>query len=417
MSYRERYLQSNALLQKALRITPGGAQTRSRMAQQFVQWAYPAFLVNAEGARVQDLDGHWYTDFIMGLGAVGVGYGAFKITADAPTLSLPHPNEYLYAEALLNALGWPDMVRFVKTGSEATEGAMRIARVATGRSHILSIGYHGWHSVHDAAASPHPGVPDYMAETITNVPYNDITSLVKEMGPDVAAVIMEPVLHTKPVDGYLHDVRRLCDNNGAVLIFDEVVAGFRWAIGGGGQYFGVTPDLATFGKAMSNGWPLGAIVGRRDLMEAGGKFVSSTFGGETSALAAGMLTLGTYIVDGVVQQIHEAGTDFKHGLTDIFPFEVRGYPCKPYIVATLQDEEQRNLAMSLLIQEAAAEGVLLHPTSLNVSAAHKGEIETVIANLTHSADRINRWYMAGDMRQRLQGERIRPLFKRTGPPA
>ena len=410
----DRYARSREWLARAQRITPGGAQTRSKMAQGFVEGAFPTHLERADGCRVWDVDGHEYIDLSMGLAAVGIGHGAIYLLGDicwigSPSLSLPHPIEVEYGEALCHTLGY-EQVRFVKTGSEATEAAMRIARVATGRDLVVSIGYHGWHSVHDAAADAHPGVPDAYDAAVLGWPWGE--PLI-HAGAKVAAVLVEPALHTPPPEGYLLGLRKWCDQYDALLVFDEVVTGFRWALGGAKEYFGVSPDLACFGKAMANGWPLAAVLGSRGVMEAGGRYISGTYGGEVLSLMAGKRTLEAYQERGVIGAIWRAGATLIMGFNAAArihgaPYQLRGYPCKPYIYVTVDDPDRTWI--SLLLQEAAREGVLLHPTSLCVAAAHEGDgVREAVAGLERAMEAI----VEG---AKLEGLPSRPVFSRvTGP--
>lgn len=366
-----RYALSNEYLARARKVTPGGAQTRSKMANVFVEGAFPAALISGYGANVIDLDGHRYVDYIMGLGAVGLGYCETMPLYNLVSTSLASPIEEEYASALIAQLKWPEQVRFVKTGSEATEAAMRVARVATGRDQIVSIGYHGWHAQHDAALSDPVGVPgDYRINVLGwswGVPLDDVS------GDVIAAVLVEPMLHEAPPEGYLQSLRDWCDRHGALLIFDEVVTGFRWAIGGASEFYGIQPDLACYGKAMANGWPLACVVGKQDVMEPGACYVSGTYGGEIVSLSAAKMTLEAYQQENAIGKIWNAGRRFQETFNQMAlgagaPYICDGFPCKPRIRVTREDPGKR--IISLLLQEAALRGVLLHPTSLCISAAH-----------------------------------------------
>ena len=416
---RERYKYSLDWLERARRVTPGGAQTRSKMASQFTEGAFPVFLDKAEGPYVWDVDEHKYLDLIMGLGAVGLGHGAVTLAVPpTPSFSLPHPIEVEYAEWLCDVIPCAEMVRFVKTGSEATEGAMRIARAFTGREEIISIGYHGWHSAHDAGqVSPiyYNGVPSEYYSVHQKFPYNDLKAVsdLLEQGT-TAGILLEPVLHERPQEGYLQGLRQACSKTETLLIFDEVITGFRWALAGAQEFYGVTPDLATFGKAMANGWPLACVVGRRDVMEAGGRYVSGTFGGEIYSLAAGMATLTMYLTPDdhgrkPLDLMHHAGAMLQIGFNEAarrvdVPYEMLGFPCKPYVRVTEPDPAKHRI--SLLLQEAALRGVLLHPTSLCVSAAHTREV------IMDGVKALEEAFKAIKGGVELQGMPSRPAFQR-----
>lgn len=390
-----RYSRSLAYLARARAVTPGGAQTMSKAATAYVEGAYPTFMVKGEGCRVQDVDGSWSLDWICGLGAVTLGHahpvvnGAIRRQLEnGVSFPVPHVAELTLAERLIKLIPCAEMVRFIKTGSEACEAAVRIARAATNRSFIASSGYHGWPSLWAAPRPVHPGVPKQYGEMIGEFRYNDLASLdqmifdEREFGDNIAAIILEPALFEPPAPGFLEGVRERASKIGAILIFDEVVMGFRWALAGGQEYFGVTPDLATFGKGMANGLPLACVVGRRDLMEEHGKLISGTHGGEALSLAACHATLDVYEQKDVIAHLWDIGRRFQDGFNVLaqkaqaawpsFLFRMSGYPVKPKIVADISgDREWNRLILSLFLQECAERGVLFHPGGLNICFAHR----------------------------------------------
>jgi glutamate-1-semialdehyde aminotransferase len=280
------------------------------------------------------------------------------------------------------------MVRFVKTGSEATEAAIRIARKATGRDLILTVGsgYHSWHSWFQAVKPEHPGIPELYTRMVQALPYNDLAAfrqtfnLTAAEGYRVAAVILEPCHYDEPAPGFLDGLRELCTQHGAVLIFDEMVTGFRWANGGAQEYFGVTPDLATFGKACANGFPLAFVCGKRDLMQHA-DVVSGTFGGEALSLAACSAVLDEYKQEPIIETLWKRGRQFQDGVNAAIleldvPAVCDGFAVKPRIRftaavdnMTIERVNTNNLALSLFVQELAAHGVLWHPAGGNISTA------------------------------------------------
>lgn len=428
------YRNSAELLARARVVTPSAAQTRSKAAEMFVEGAYPAFIETGDGCRVWDCDGNVFIDWIMGLAAIGLGYRCLpvdnsaisQINSRGVSFSLPTRLEAEVAERLIAMIPCAESVRFVKSGTEACEAAVRIARIATGRDVILSIGYHGWSAVFDAAKSEHPGVPDEFARVIHDVPYNDLDAAAKLFDfadahgflGRVAAILMEPTLIDAPAPGYLQAVRDLCHRYGALLIFDEMVTGFRWANGGAQEYFGVTPDLACFGKAIANGYPLSCVVGRRDLM-AHATYASSTFGGEAVSLAAAGATLDFYKAQPVTKRMWEIGSYFIAGFNALartlaVPFRCIGQGPHPRIVVEGDDPELARLLMSLFLQESAARGVLFHHGGLNVSWSHdlailaetltacEGALVTCHAGLT-----------GGDVTAQLRGKPYVEAFRRV----
>ncbi|MCL6648799.1 MAG: aminotransferase class III-fold pyridoxal phosphate-dependent enzyme, partial [Chloroflexi bacterium] len=257
---------SLALKARAARRIPTLAQTFSKAPTQFVQGVAPVYLERGAGSHVWDVDGNEYIDYPMALGPVILGHNEPAVTAAAIAqlergiaFSLPHPLELELAELLVEVIPCAEMVRFGKNGSDATSGAIRAARALTGRDLIACCGYHGWQDWFIGTTSRSRGVPAAVRALTRVFRYNDLASLEQvfaEHPGQVAAVILEPVGVVPPQPGFLEGVRELAHRHGALLIFDEVVTGFRLALGGAQQLFGVTPDLACFGKALGNGFPV-----------------------------------------------------------------------------------------------------------------------------------------------------------------
>lgn len=397
------------LLELARTVTPLGTQTRSKGAQAFVEGAWPAFIERGQGAWVWDVDGHKYVDWMCALGPVTLGYGwpsvdeaVRKQLNKGMVFSLPSPLEAECAAGLLSTLKRPagDQVRFVKTGSEATEAAIRIARKATGFDIVLTVGsgYHSWHSWFQSCRPDHPGIPDEYTDIVETFNYNDAASLregfataIRRDRP-VAAVIMEPTLIEPPKPGFLEGVRALCDEHGVLLIFDEVVCGFRWAVGGGGEYFDVKADLSVFGKGMANGMPLACVVGREELMRHA-DVVSGTFGGECLSLAACLEVQRLYREQPVIEHLWKTGNELMYRLNAVFTGygfgdgeQVRarciGCGVHPKIV---WEGAQAELAAAVFWQECAAHGVLFHPSGFNVSYSHGPEELAFTMNAVENA--------------------------------
>lgn len=355
------------LHERALAVTPGGAQTRSKRAT-VLPFTTPGFLVGGSGAEVYDTEGHRYVDWICGLAAISLGYANPDVDQAVAaqmrrgvSFSLPTQVEIETAELVCDALG-AEQVRFVKTGSEATEGAMRIARLATGRDTIISIGYHGWHSMHDAASPAPTGVPEVLTNVVLNHPWGLPINANLWNARDVAAVLVEPCRDEPPPAGYLEGLRTWCDRHGALLIFDEVVTGFRWALRGASEMFGVEPDLRCYGKGMANGYPLACIVGPAALMQHA-TYVSGTFGGECLSLAAAAATIRVFQDEPVIKTMWEVGQHLMDSFNALHlgDLQMVGYPCHPRIVG------QGRLDF---VARAAQHGVLFHPAGFNVSYAH-----------------------------------------------
>ena len=379
---------SNALYDHALEIMPGGTQLFSRRADRFIPGLTPMYLTQAEGVKVWDVDGNEYIDFGMGCGPVILGH-AYPAVNDAVIeqinrgncYTVNHPLEIELAELLIDLVPCAEMVRYAKTGGETNAVAVRIARGCTGRDKVAFCGYHGWHDWYLAAnlASPDTlnahllpgldtrGVPKALAGTTIPFEYNNLDSLkavLEANRGEVACIIMEACRSKAPEPGFLEGVRKLTDKHGVVLIFDEIVTGFRMALGGAQEYFGVTPDLCTFAKALSNGYPLGAICGKREVMsEAATMFISSTYFSDVVGLAAGVATVKELRDKPVLQHIWDLGKLLGERLNALaekhaLPFHCAGYPPVQHIGFDHEDEQTRILMSTVYLQELTKGGIL-----------------------------------------------------------
>jgi glutamate-1-semialdehyde-2,1-aminomutase len=374
------------LLERARRVLPGITQTYSKAPDQQVEGVYPVFLERGSGCRVWDIDGNVYIDYPCALGPVVLGYGDAAVDAaviervrNGPAFSLGHRLEVEVAEMLVQMVPGAEMVRFLKTGSEATTAAVRLARAATGREHVAMCGYHGWHDWCVGHTTRNAGVPVALRALTHQWTYNDLESLqaVFDAHPgEVAAVIMEPVGVESPLPGFLKAVLTMAHEHGALLVFDEVITGFRLAPGGAQEYFGVTPDLAAFGKAMANGYPLAAVAGRATVMEqiASTTFISSTFGGDTIALAASLATMQRIRDGGVIEHLWRQGARLTEGFNALaseheVPARMIGLAPRRVIVFEAVDGADANGLKGLVWQECLDRGILLGNANF-VSLAH-----------------------------------------------
>jgi glutamate-1-semialdehyde aminotransferase len=430
MTPSRRFDSSLAMLARARRFIPGASQTLSKGSDMFVEGAYPLFLERGRGCRVWDVDGNEYVDYILGLASITLGYG-YPAVSEAVArqlergsiFSLPHPLEAEVAERLTEIIPCAEMARFFKTGSEADAAAVRVARAATGREVILYCGYLGWHEWHAVTTPRSKGIPKDLDHLVVPFAYNDLGSLeaaLEEHRGQVAAVMMEPVLLDAPAHGFLAAVKAAAHRQGALLIFDEIVTGFRWAIGGAQEHFGVVPDLATFGKGMANGFPLAAVVGRRELMrEFEDVFVSSTFGGDTLALAAASATIAEYRRRPVIQHLWRAGRRFQDGFRAAaartgVPVECVGYPVHPKIVVPHEREQTRRLLVSLFLQETARRGVIFHFAGFNVSFSHSdAEVDASLEACEQALRVMGEALADGRVAERLEGKPYVEVFRRS----
>jgi glutamate-1-semialdehyde 2,1-aminomutase len=425
----DRYQKSEALLERALKVIPLGSQTFSKSLTQYPFGVSPYFITRGQGSRVWDADGNEYIDFISSLASVTLGYNDPDVTAavraqldDGVIFSLPHPLEMEVAERIVEMVPCAEMVRFGKNGSDATAGAIRLARAHTGRERVAVCGYHGWQDWYIGSTARHRGVPQATRELTHSFGYNDIDSLERVLlahTGEFAAVILEPMNVAEPQQDFLEAVQRLARQHGAVLIFDETITGFRYANGGAQEYFGITPDLATFGKGLANGYPVSAVAGRRDLMKLMEEiFFSFTFGGETLSLAASAATLDKLKRDGVCARIATQGAKLldglrlriaTHGVGDFV--SAAGHPSWSFLI--LKDTERASQweLKTLLLQELFLRGILSFGTH-NLSFAHSdADISRLLTVYDEVLPLLGAAAHDGRIGELLRCKPLEPLFK------
>jgi len=393
----KRYRQSEEALERALKTIPLGSQTFSKSKTQYPYGVSPFFLVRGKGSHVWDVDGNEYIDFVNGLAAITLGYNdpdvnaAVKAQLECGVLfSLPHPLETQVAEKIVEMVPCAEMVRFGKNGSDATAGAIRLARAYTGRDHVAVCGYHGWQDWYIGSTTRHRGVPQVTRALTHTFQYNNLESLCgifREFRDQVAAVILEPMNSTEPAEGFLQECLALTHRHDAVFIFDETVTGFRYAHGGAQQYFGVTPDLATFGKGLANGYPVSALAGRAEIMRLMEEiFFSFTFGGETLSLAAASATLDKLQREPVIETLHRQGAKVLAGTRDRIErhhaqhfLSVSGHPAWSFLNFRDVGPYRAWHVKTLFLQEMSARGILTIGTH-NMSYAHSdSDIDQLLA--------------------------------------
>jgi glutamate-1-semialdehyde 2,1-aminomutase len=424
-----RYEKSEEYLARAERTIPLGSQTFSKSRTQFPYGVSPYFVTRASGSRVWDIDGNEYIDFINALCAVTLGHGDPDVTQavreqleQGVIFSLPHPIEAEVAELICDMVPCAELVRFGKNGSDATSGAIRVARAYTGRDRVAVCGYHGWQDWYIGSTARHRGVPVATRELTHAFTYNDLGSLAAVLDAhrgEFAAVILEPMNVNEPAPGFLAGVKELTHRHGAVLVFDETITGFRYANGGAQELFGVTPDLATFGKGLANGYPVSAVVGRREIMRLMEEiFFSFTFGGETLSLAAAPATLRKLRTHDVTGSIRERGTELlngtralieKHGLTSLL--RAAGQPSWSFLVFQDVPGVSQWTSKTLLMQELLARGILSYGTH-NLSYAHgPADIARLLAVYDEVFPLLRRGALEGEMSALLRCEPLQPLFR------
>jgi len=383
----DRYARSQALFERALKTIPTASQTFSKSHIQFPPGHAPLFVSHGRGGRVWDIDGNRYVDLIAGLLPVILGYCDEDVDAAIArqldrgiSFSLATELEVELAERLVSLIPCAEQVRFAKNGSDATTGAIRVARAFTGRERVAVCGYHGWQDWYIGSTTRDKGIPRAVKELTTRFAFNDLESLDAVLAAhpgEIAAVMLEPMTTERPAPGFLAGVKELAHRHGALLVFDEIVTGFRFHLGGAQALFGVTPDLAAFGKAMANGMPLSAVVGRADVMaEMDEVFFSGTFGGEALSLAAALATLDKLERDNVVDALWRTGADLvsrlepeieRRGLSPVLRF--CGVPAWTLLAFNDHENARAALSKTILRRELLRRGVLIG-SSHNVCFAH-----------------------------------------------
>ena len=392
------------LFQSAARRIPGGSQTNSKRPGQFAPGGYPIYAERGEGGHIIDVDGNEYIDLVQALGPIILGYH-YPATDNAIRKQLKRgilygllsPLEVTCADLICEVVPCAEMVRFFKGGGEATAAAARTVRGYTGRELILNIGYRGWPDVWSTSTAD-PGVPSGPADSlVTPAKYDpakydpakyDIEALEQtfaEYRDKVAAFFLD-IQTEHPPAGYLAAVKELCHHNGALLVFDEIVTGFRLAPGGAQEYYGVTPDLACFAKAMANGMPLACVAGRADVMQTmADRAISITYGGEALSLAAAVASINEIRDKNVVAHLWKLGARLQQGLNDVaeetgIPFRCGGIePMTTMAFAT--DDHDDDTLWHYFLQAMAGRGVLLRRGGLNfLNFSHTiDDVDSVVA--------------------------------------
>ena len=417
-------------------VVPGGAHTYAKGADQFPEAMAPV-LTHGKGAHVWDVDGNEFIEYGSGLRSVALGHAHPRINAAVTTaielgtnFTRPAAIELDAARALLALLPGADMVKFAKNGSDATTAAIRLARAATGRDLVAICHDHPFFSVDDwfigAAAMP-AGIPQVTRDLTVTFGYGDLdgTRALFETHPGrIAAIVLEPMTVAEPAPGYFAGLRRLCDEHGVLLVLDEMITGFRLALGGAQTRLGIEPDLSTFGKAMGNGFAVSALAGRRELMRLGGTdhdrervfLLSTTHGAETHALAAAMAVIETYRDEQTVETLHRNGCLLAAQVGDALAaagvgehIRLSGRPAN-LVHATLDSDGQRSQSFrTLFLAELLERGVIA--PSFVVSAALSEDDIALTAQAVHEAAGVYRAALDRGVEHFLRGRPVQPALR------
>jgi glutamate-1-semialdehyde aminotransferase len=416
--------ESERLWKRAQRVIPGGTQTLSKAPSQFVDGVSPKFLERGKGSHVWDVDGNEYIDYPMALGPITLGYDYPAVSEaviaqihQGTTFTLMHPLEVELAELLVEMIPCAERVRFAKNGADATGGAIRAARAITGREHVIATGYHGYHDWYIASTERNAGVPAANRELIHTVAFDDIEALETALrAHEIAAVIME-IPAQEPSEGYLQAAVDVAHRHGALLILDEIVTGFRYALGGAQELYGFSPDLACFGKGMANGYPLAAVVGREGPMRAFEEiFFSMTYSGETVSLAAAVATLGVLREQPVLDWIWARGAELRSGIQRLaadvsFDVELIGNPPRSAINFGAADEQPSTALRGLFLQECHKRGVLFGVPIFPTYSHTERDIAVTLEAVEAAFECMEEAHRAGDVQARLEGRPPGVVFR------
>jgi glutamate-1-semialdehyde 2,1-aminomutase len=438
-----RFARSAAAQQRLHDLVPGGAHTYARGSDQYPEGMAPV-VARGSGARVTDLDGNTYVEYGMGLRSVTLGHGYEPVSAavsraivDGVSFSRPSELELRAVETFVRQVPGADMVKFAKNGSDATTAAVKLSRAATGRRHVALCRSQPFFSTDDWFIGTTPmnaGTLEEDRSFTLGFDYNDLDSLralLAQHPGDVACVILEAASAlAEPAPGFLEGLRQLADDDGFVLVFDEMITGMRWSLHGAQHVYGVTPDLSTWGKALANGFPLSALAGRRELMELGGLrtdasrvfLLSTTHGPESASLAAYLAVERTYREQDVVGTMERQGRKLAESFADAVAdaglseyVEVMGRPSCLVFATRDPDRRPSQAYRTLFLQELIRHGVL--GQSLVISAAHTdADIEATIAATRAALEVYGRAIEAGTVDGLLLGRPVAPALRAQADP-
>lgn len=423
---------------RAHALIPGGAHTYAKGDDQFPQNA-PPFIVRGAGCHVWDLDGREFIEYGMGLRAVTLGH-AFAPVVEAAMRQLPHginftrpaPIELEAAELLHSLVPGAEMVKFCKDGSHAVDGAIRLARAATGRDLVAICGDHPFFSTGDwfiGTGEMGAGIPPEVPRLVLKFAYNDragLQALFDAHPGRIACVLMEAARIDEPEGDYLHWVEQTAHAQGALLVFDEMITGFRWHNGGAQAHYGVTPDLATFGKALANGFSVSALTGRREWMRLGGLdhdrervfLLSTTHGAQTHELAAAVATMRFYRDHPVIETLHARGRRLRQGIEQVAAavglsaqIGVVSRDCNLLFYTRDANGQPSQPLRTLFMQELVRHGILA--PSFVVSWSHsEADIDRTVEAVAQALPVYRQALDAGSVDGLLTGPSVKPVFRR-----
>ena len=421
---------SNEMWERGKKAIPCGTQTLGKSPIGFIDGVAPKYLEKGLGGRVWDVDGNEYIDCWLACLPITFGHRVKEIdeaiceqiTGSGITFSLMHPLEVQVAEALGEDISIAEQVRFAKNGSDVCEAAVRLARYLTRRDKVVTLGYHGFHDWYISSTDRYFGIPECISDLTLRFGYNDIDGLhklFKEHPDQIACVIMEPTIFDPSNDGFLYEVKKLCHSKGALLIFDEMLTGYRFSRNGAMSFFGIEPDLATFGKGIANGMPIGILVGPEKYMTGFEKvFLSSTYGGEATALAATLAGLKYHRAHDVVGHMWQIGAI----VLENFKLEIEKRELGKYVTAigypvrqTLgfkDSDGNPDFNLAGLFQQEMLKGGVLCNAGLGFCHMHSfNDAMHVVRTFSLALDRMKLAIDEGNIEKHLEGIPAQPVFK------
>ena len=432
------FTKNHEFSKKIRTLIPGGAHTYSKGDDQFPYLA-PKGIVKGKGVRVWDVDNNEYIDWAMGLTAVSLGHayepvlGAVKDQlALGANFQRPATIELEFAELLKEVFPFFDMFKFAKNGSTVTTAALKLSRAYTGREKVAICAEHPFFSYDDwfiGSTACDRGVPECEKQLVVKFHYNDIESvrkMFKEHPGEIACVMLEPTKFDEPKDNFLHELQKECRKNGAVFVLDEMITGFRFDVAGAMKYFDIEPDLATFGKAVGNGFSVAFLAGKREIMELGGIepgvkkvfLVSTTHGAETHALAAAIKTINEMITEKIPEKNWDKGRLIVDQVKQIIkemelePYiEVIGYSIWPVVVFKDHNKEVSMAFRTLFMQEMIRRGILFQGTFTIAHEHTNADIDTTMKAFKESCEVYKTAIENKSVEGMLVGEQTKPVFR------
>lgn len=416
---------------------PGGSHTYAKGDDQYPEFM-PPYIVKGKGCHIWDIDGNEFIEYGMGLRSVTLGHG-FEPIVEAAYQQMQKGNNFVRpamielecAEEFLSVIEGADMVKFSKDGSDANNGAVKLARAHTGRDIVAVCANHPFFSVDDwfiGSTAMSAGIPEVVKEMTVKFFYNDIESVEKmfaEYPGKIACVILEAEKYTPPEDNFLHKLKEIAHKNGALFILDEMITGFRWHLGGAQKMYDIVPDLSTFGKALGNGFAISALAGKREFMELGGLhhnkervfLISTTHGAENHALAATIANIKFFKENQVIERLDEQGRKLKEGVNKAAEelgikdhVRIIGPNCCSVYTTSDQDGKPSQPFRTLFIQECMKRGLLMPSSIVSYSHSDKDIAETV--EKMAEAMEVYKRAMEEGIDKYLEGRPVAPVFRK-----